>query len=213
MPAASQKIPVSQKLLDSITGLPLWIKQVIYLALSKDLGAHYSLEALKNMTMEDTLAFTVLKLTAEGEKILTGKKDEPLETLLKDIDQQLTLLDICLRNQWSLETCCEQVVQGIKSHWIQPPSSVKAFGTIQYLANEIRLGEYLVKLSRINLEQLDQALRTQQYIKEALQEHTGIANILINLGYITRQDTEGILFLKEESRKPIQKVPLLQKLS
>ena len=35
-------------------------------------------------------------------------------------------------------------------------------------------------------------------------EQTGIADVLINLGYIKREDSEAILFLKEESRKPFQ---------
>ena len=65
-------------------------------------------------------------------------------------------------------------------------------------------------MGRISVEQLDQALRTQQYIEESMHEHTGIANILINLGYITRQDTEGILFLKEESRTVIDNMALFE---
>ena len=77
--------------------------------------------------------------------------------------------------------------------------------SIEYLSGRTRLGEYLLKLGLIRPEQLDQALRAQKYIDEAMSDHTKLANILINLGYITRKDSETILFLKDESKKPIPK--------
>lgn len=212
MPSVSQNSHIAKLLLSNIIGLPLWVKQVIYLELHQELVGHFTPESLKNLTPEDTLAFYIPKITSEGERTLQEAKDD-LGKLLLDAQQKYTILDICLRNSWSLETCCHHLLNAIQLQWLYPPASIKALGTIEYLANSIRLGEYLVKMGRITTEQLEQALRTQQYIKEALQEHTGFANILINLGYITRQDTEGILFLKQESLKPIGNVELFEKLA
>jgi hypothetical protein len=211
MSPISEKHHVAQQLLNNVMGLPLWVKQVIYLELHKELVEHFTPESLKNLTPEDTVAFYIPKVTQEGERAMVDMKDD-VGFLLTDAKQKYTVLDICLRHSWSLETCCHAMFVAIKNQWLHPPSSTKALGTIEYLANQIRLGEYLVKMGRVTVEQLEQALRTQQYIKEALQEHTGIANILINLGYITRQDTEGILFLKQESRKVIENVELFEKL-
>ncbi len=202
---------VAQQLLSNIMELPLWVKQVIYLELHRELTEHFTAETLQNLVPADTIAFYTPKLTPEGERVLLEIRDD-VGRLLMEAKQRFTVLDMCLRNTWSLETCCTLLMHGITSQWLHPPASVKALGTIEYMANRIRLGEYLVKMGRISVDQLDQSLRTQQYIKEALQEHTGLANILINLGYITRQDTEGILFLKEESRKPIENLQILEKL-
>ncbi len=207
----SHQFHISQQLLDNIMGLPLWVRQVVFLELQRELTLHFTSESLKNLAPEDTIAFYIPKITSEGERALLEQKED-LGRLLMDTKQQFTVLDICLKNQWNLETTSRYIVDSIKAQWVYPPSSMKALGTLEYLANRIRLGEYLVKMDRITMDQLEQALRTQQYIKEALQEHTGLANILINLGYITRQDTEGILFLKEESRKPVDNIALIDKL-
>lgn len=209
MSPISQESHISKKLLSNIQELPLWVKQVIYLELHKDLVEYFTNESLKSLTPEDTLAFYVPKVTAEGDQALLGMNDD-IGKLLRDSKQGYTILDICLKHSLSLESCCSHVLEAIQSQWIHTPDSVKAMGTIEYMANNIRLGEYLVKMGRITKEQLEQALRTQQYIKEALQDHTGIANILINLGYITRQDTEGILFLKQESKKPLENLTLFK---
>lgn len=203
---------IAQQLIDSINTLPLWVKHVIYLELQKELVDYFSLESLNKLTSEDTLAFFVPRITAEGEKMLLDLRSD-VGKLLMASKQNLTVLDICLHHDWSLEVCCHHLMEAIRSQWIYPPASTKALGTIEYLSNSIRLGEYLVKMERITLDQLEQGLRTQQYIKESLQEHTGLANILINLGFITRQDTETILFLKSESQKLVRHSELLDKLS
>lgn len=199
---------VSFQLLNNIRQLPLWVKEVIYLELGKDLGRHISLETLHSWTSQDTIAFWVPQFTEAGETVIAKDKDD-MSMLVKAVQARMTVLDVCLHYQWSLERCCQALLDGISRTWISPPESLKALGTIEYLANTIRLGEFLVKMGRITPEQLDQSLRAQQYIKEALNEHSGLANILINLGYITKKDTEGILFLKEESRQPLGALALL----
>jgi hypothetical protein len=199
---------IAQQLMKNIKELPLWVQEVIYIELQEEMLQHFTSESLKGITNRDTLALLIPQITIDGEQMLLELKND-LGQFLMDAKQNLTILDICIRHEWSLETCCVQMEEAIRSQWVTPPRSAKALGTMEYMANQIRLGEYLVKMGRITSEQLDQALRTQQYIKEALQEHTGLANILINLGYITRQDTESILSLKEESRKPVKNSPLL----
>lgn len=212
MTTAPHKTHIAHQLIHDLQELPLWVKQVIYLELQQELMVHFAAESMENLTPNDTVAFYIPKLTADGESQVLDQKND-IGKLLMDARQQYTILDICLRNEWSLEACSVQMMAAIEANYIHPPQSVKAMGTFEYLANRIRLGEYLVKMGRITVEQLEQALRTQQYIKESLQEHTGLANILINLGYITRQDTEGILFLKEECRKSVQNIALLKKLA
>lgn len=203
---------VSRRLIANINSLPLWVKQVVYLDLHNELASFFAADNLNNMSSEDTIAFFLPKLTSDGERNLLEVKGD-VGKLLMNAKDKLTLLDICILNNWTLETCCHAIVEAMHYQWLYPPPSLKAMGTIEYLGNSIRLGEYLVKMGRISMEQLEQALRTQQYIKEAMQEHTGLANILINLGHITRKDTEGILFLKEESRKPLDNTEIIHKLA
>ena len=83
------------------------------------------------------------------------------------------------------------------------------------LAGRTRLGEYLVKINRLSIEQLDQALRTQRYIEESMGERTGIANVLINLpmvgderytGIMTAEVTELIEALDRSAAETTQRV-------
>ncbi len=212
MTSTSQKSSVTKQLLMHIKELPLWVKQVVYFELGEELLGYYAAESLSSLTAEDTVAFYTPTLTPEGEQALLNEKGD-VGKLLLEAKQKYTVLDICLRNQWSLEVSAKNIIVAIQSKWIKPPSSMKALGTLEYMANRIRLGEYLVKMGRISPEQLEQALRTQQYIKESLNEHSGLANILINLGFITRQDTETILFLKEESSKSLENIGIFEKIS
>lgn len=200
---------IAKTLIDSFSELPIWIKQVIYLEITKELKENHLLDTMENMNPEDTIAFFLPKISALGEHQLNSQKDD-IGKLLLGSKNRYTVLDLCIHHKWTLSHACGLVLEAITLDWIYPPNSTKAMGTIEYLANQIRLGEFLVKMGRITDQELDQALRTQHYIKEALQEHTGIANILINLGYITRQDTEGILVLKEESVKPLAELGLIQ---
>ena len=69
------------------------------------------------------------------------------------------------------------------------------------MSGKIRLGEYFVKTNRINIEQLDEALRNQKQTEEAFGDRPGLAEILVNLNFLSKNDTEGILLLKEDCGK------------
>lgn len=181
--------------------MPLWVKLVLYLDLKKEVGCYLSPHTLEHLT-EEPLALYTPMLTEAGELALAEGTCN-IDTLLADCRIGLNVLDICLRHQWSLAELCEMFLTGYDMRFIDRPKSNRIFCTIEFIAGRIRLGEYLLKIDLITPEQLDQALRAQKYIEEAMNEHTKLANILINLGYITRRDTETILFLKEESRSPL----------
>lgn len=199
----SVNLPAGRELIMFVKSLPLWVRHVLFVTLQSDLKTHFVDESLHDLSPEDAVALFSPRLTPEGSKAEASSSGDR-KKLLTASKNNLMILDICLEYHWSLEQCCRILHECITAQWITPPQSKKAVGTIEYLANAIRLGEYLVKMGRISGDQLSQALRTQVYIQEAMNEHTGIANILINLGYITRKDTEAILFLKEESKQPIE---------
>lgn len=206
-----QKSNPSKTFLLMLDQLPLWVKQIIYLELRQEMIKHFASQSLDAMVPEDSLAMYAPKITDVGEGALGSTTGDEAK-LLTAVRDKYTVLDMCINYEWTLEEACAVLRTGIENKWVRPPESSKALGTLEYLANAIRLGEYLVKMDRITPEQLNQALRTQQYIEESMREHTGLANILINLGYITRQDTEGILFLKEESRKPMKDTKIFKSL-
>lgn len=194
-------------LIQQLSSFPLWMKQVLYAQLRHDLESSMSKATLDAFSPEHTLQLWLPELTHHGLQELehpSGQFEQGVLHLLRLVRYQKTVVNITILNHWSLEQCSQYLLQAIEKQLVTPPRSAVVMGTIEYLAGKTRLGEYLVKINRLTIEQLDQALRTQKAISEAMGEKTGIANVLINLGYIKREDSEGILFLKEESKKPFQ---------
>jgi hypothetical protein len=195
---------VFEQIMQEISGLPLWIKHVIFLQLRSDLEKSLTKSTLDGLGDSDSLQLMVPQVTHAGKQELeqpSGRNTQELLRLLHCANRQKNVVNICIINNWTLEQCSILLVEAIEKQYVTPPVSVHTQATLLYLGNRIRIGDYLVKIGRLTLEQLDQALRTQRYIEESLGEKTGIANVLINLGYIHKKDSEGILFLKEESKK------------
>lgn len=191
--------------MNHISGLPLWIKQVIYVQLKTDLEKILTKATVESFGESEILQMMVPQVNHLGRQELERPSSQvPMEVLrlLYWSAQGKNVMNICVINQWTLEQCCTYLFTAIEKGLILPPTSIVIQATLLYMGNKIRLGDFLVKTGRLKLEQLDQALRTQRYIEESLGERTGIGNIFINLGYIHKQDCEGILFLKEESKKP-----------
>ena len=194
-------------LMKQIHHLPLWIKQVIYKELSQDLEQSMAKSSLDAISQADFLQLMVPVVSKQGLQELHAPQDktpQPLLLLMRQAEDHMNIANCCVMNQWTLEYCCTLLHAGIDCGFIAQPTSKTIWGTIQYLANQIRLGEFLVLTDRLSMQNLEQALKTQQYINDALGEKTGLGDVLINLGHISREDSEGILFLKQESQKVFQ---------
>ena len=191
----------------NMSALPLWVKQVIYTEMRNELEVILSKSTLDMFGPDDLLQLFVPELTPVGSKELdqpSGHASQDLLRFLGYCRQHKNVANICILNRWTLEQANASLLQAIQHQMVHPPKSGIIKATIDYLAGITRLGEYLVKINRLTVEQLDQALRTQKYIEESMGDKTGIANVLINLGYIRKEDSEGILFLKEESKKSFE---------
>lgn len=187
-----------------LQSLPLWMKQVIYTEMLSDLEASISRETLNTYEKAHLLQLHVPELTADGTREAmepSGRYPQALIEFLRLARQNYNVASICMALQWTLEQACMVLLRGIQVSLVLRPSSFKVDATLRYLGNEIRLGEYLVQIQKINWDQLDQALRTQTYIHSALGERLALGEVIINLGFIQREDAESILFLKEESKK------------
>lgn len=191
-------------LLKSLLSLPLWIKQVVYSELKSNLESSAARGTLDLVNKDECLQLYIPQITFLGRKELETKsrKLSPAAyKFLEGADRTNRIIDICIENGWTLESCSKLLLTCLDQELIVPSRSAIINGTAQYLAGRIRLGEYLIKLNKVSIDNLDQALRTQKYIEHSIGETTGLGEVLINLGYITKNDTESILFLKEESMK------------
>lgn len=193
-----------KSLILKIFELPLWVKHIIYLELKEEFEKSSAMKSLNFVKREDSFQLYRPKVTFVGKKELeTRLKNLSSNTykFLESIQEELNIIEIAINNGWTFAECSSHFINAINHELISQPESQAVKGTALYMSGSIRLGEFLVKIEKISIEQLDEALRTQKYIEESVGERTGLAEILINLGFVTKADTDGIILLKEESKK------------
>ncbi|OGI03075.1 MAG: hypothetical protein A2Y25_10205 [Candidatus Melainabacteria bacterium GWF2_37_15] len=191
-------------LIKEIFNLPVWIKQIIYIELKEEFDASPMKTYLNFVNKDTCLQLYVPKLTYAGKKELekkSGKYSEETYNILEGAFQEHSIIETAIANNWSLFGCSKHFVNAINCELIVAPISPVIKGTALYMAGQIRLGEYFVKINKINIEQLDEALRTQKYMEDSIGDKPGLADVLVQLGFLTKEDTEGILLLKKDCLK------------
>lgn len=185
--------------IEKISKFPVWVKHLIFIELKEEFKKNYLEDYFNNIKTDDIFQLYKPGLTFLGKKALKEKTcSEGLINFLEKVDQKKRIVDISVLNGWNLSTTAKYFVDCLIYDLIEKPESDIIKGTAFYLNGNIRLGEYFVNLNKITIEQLDEALRTQNYIEKSVNAKTAIAEILINLGYISKEETEGILLLKSE---------------
>jgi len=195
-------------LMQQVDLLPFWAKLVLYSTLQQELKGFFSQSTLLSFAPEHTLQLWVPEPNRQVLLDLEKRRETiegPVQRILKLANYRKNIVSIAVLNQWSLAQCSEVLCKALDKEVIIPPVSATVLATIHYLAGRTRLGEYLLQINRLTLEQLDQALRTQKSIEATMGERVGIANVLINLNYIKKEDSEAILYLKEDSKKHFPK--------
>lgn len=197
-----EKNNVFESFINRIFSFPLWVKEILYLQLKENLEATL-VDSDINAQYDDVYQFYIPQISFKGKKEFSDREhshDINTYKFLEGVSQGLSIIEITLNNFWTLEEISKIFTDCIEREYIAIPSSNIVIVTSFYLSSKIRLGEYFKRLGKISLEQLDQALRKQKETQDAGQK-LGIATILIQLGYISEQDTKNLLVIKEESRK------------
>lgn len=190
--------------IQEIFNLPFWIKQIIYLELKEQLESS-SLKTCLSLTQKhNSLQLYIPKLTYSGKKELNAKTknlSEEAYAFMECAYQNISIIEIAVKNSWNLCDCSNYFLETMEADLVAGPSSPEVTGTALYMSGKIRLGEYFVKINKITINQLDEALRKQKHIEESLGDRPGLAEILVSLNFLTKEDTEGILLLKEDCKK------------
>lgn len=188
-------------LIKEIFNLPVWIKQIIYLEIKEEIESSPLKNHIASVTRDNCLQLYISKLTYAGRKELdkkASKFSDEVYAVLEGAFQEMSIIEIAVANNWSLFEVSKHFIEAINAELVVNPISPAIKGTALYMAGEIKLGEYFVKINKINIEQLDEALKKQKYFEESVGDKPGLAEILVQLGYLTKEDTEGILMLKQD---------------
>lgn len=191
-------------LTDIIYNAPLWIQEVIFIDMKCNLQIKYpGLTTQPNV--QDVYPAMRPEMTFKGKKELETREhgyDENVYKFLKSITDDIRIIDITLNNFWTLEQTSIVLSTCIKNELVKEPESILISSLILYLANEIRLGEYVKRIDKINVDELDNVLRKQkQHNEQNPNECKKIGEILIDFGYIAQNDINKIIHIKDEAKK------------
>ena len=183
-------------------GLPLWVKQIIYIYLKTDMR-----RTLNNRPIDvnpyDLIQLYKPKITFKGKRELqdrTHDHEEMVYTFLKAISENKTMIDITLDSFLTLAETCSLYLKTLKDEYVMPSNSRMIDSTAQFFCSEIKTGEYLYRIGKLTVDQLNNAIRTQDELKQK-GDTTPMATVIANLGYIEKDEIGAILIMKEEAKK------------
>lgn len=192
----------SELFLNNVYALPLWVRQVVYLKTEEKLNEELD-NFLDILNTKEPLQFLVPALTYKGKRELeerSGNMSEQFYIFLENCRDKYDIFEITLRNFWTLAETSSIFVRAVEKEFIEIPRLERNYIIIQFLAGKIRTGELMKRLGKIDVIQLESAIREQKKMNEQ-GSNAKIADVMISLGYITEKDVKILLMFKEESKK------------
>lgn len=189
----------TEKVLDS----PLWVKEILYFILKQNLQ---TVLPCSNIETDPANLYQHLRpqITYAGKKELERlKQEDPHSRECKFLDallNNMSIIEITLNNIWTLEETSGIYVDAIEKEFVARPENPVILAKASYFGNKIRIGEYLKRIGKIDVDQLEAAMRKQKE-SELANEKKGFVSILVDMNLVNRDDTDNILLIKQESKK------------
>ena len=188
--------------MEKMLAFPLWIKQSIFLDLTKDLNTYLSNEFLD---VEEGDLFHIYKpeLSEQGQNELLTKEsnyDESIYSFLNCCAKGMSLIEIAIENSFTMEEVSKAFTFCRTSGFFSKDVPKLVAAIAGFIAGKYRTGEYLVRAGKMTIEQLDEVLNKQQEIN-ASGKHVFIAELMVQMGFVKDIDVKSIIFMKEESGK------------
>lgn len=186
-----------------IINLPLWVKEIVYYMLKQNLQETLPCSNI-DIKAEDLYQYLRPEITYAGkkqyEKLKIEEPDSDEFKFLQALMQKLSIIEITLNNAWTLEETSKIYASCIDNQLVAIPENPVILAKAAYFANKIRIGEYLKRIGLIDVDQLENAMRIQKE-SELANEKKGFASILVDMNLVTRNDTDNILLIKQESKR------------
>lgn len=209
--------PESQfkNILEMLNSYPLWVKETMFLYLRDELKNVKDLNDINNLSSKDSLFLYEPKLARFGQSFLDNLKSQEapvdirLVNFIKSVKKQKNLIDIAQDNDWTLKIACYYVLKAWEKNIILPTYSKTVYALVRFLAGDISLGEYLVRMGRLNKEQLTWVMKMNQTgMMESFEEKSNEEEVFLNLGYISVNELNNLRdLIKISDDKNIVKDP------
>lgn len=188
--------------MEKLLAFPLWIKQTVFLDLSKDLVNYLSNEFLD---VEEDELFHVYKpeLSEVGQNELFTKEskyDESIYTFLDCCSKGMSLIEIAIENNFTMEEVSKAFTFCKTSGFFSKDVPKLVSAIAGFIAGKYRTGEYFIRAGKMTIEQLDEVLNKQQEMNES-GKHVFIAELMVQMGFVRERDVKSVIFMKEESGK------------
>lgn len=186
-----------------VTCFPLSVKQVILLHLYKDLQKTLSDDFIIGSDTNSLVYLYEPELSFVGKTELEERVkgfDAPVYNFLECLDKRMSIMEITLNNFWTLKETCKYFMTALNADCIKTPVPTKIVAMAGFIAGLFRTGEYFKRSGKINVDQLEMTLRRQKELT-AQGQKIKIAQVMVDLGYITDKDVNSLVFINEEADK------------
>lgn len=191
-----------ENLVNSILNAPFWIQEALFFDLQYSFEQR--LETTFNINTDDIYTIYIPEITFNGKRELETRAhghNPFLYKCLQSLVQKKRVVDIAVDNFWSLEEASKYISECIANEYVKMPQSDVVSASIFYMSGEIRLGEYAKRTKLIDITQLDHAMRVQKEKNAAGVRPVPLGEVLVSLGFLTKEDIAKILLIKDDSRR------------
>ena len=188
--------------LEKVLDVPLWIKQVIYLKLEKEMK-ELSCDNFLKEHPNDIFSTFVPTLTFKGKTELTERKcglDNNIYNFLQGCANEYSMLEISVNTFLSMEEVAKYYELCLEQNFIKIPDSKEIHAMAGFIAGKFRIGEYFKQKGVLSVDQLQQAILANRDAQESGNPKK-FGEILIGLGFIKEDDIKALVILKEEAKK------------
>ena len=172
----------------------LWLKEIIYVNLSKEVHP------------ESELAYTFATykpaLTDKGKCELANRYsgfDENIYNIFDYCDKKVSISEIAINTYMSMEEIANYFLFGVDEGFIQLPDNSQILNIAGFLAGKYRTGEFFMQDGVISEQQLDDAVLNYEH--RAKKHNKKFGQSLVELGFISQKQLDTILAIKDEAKK------------
>lgn len=182
--------------------LPLWVKQIVYLYLRADIKK-LLLDQNIDVKPSDLIQFYKPKISFLGKKELQERNysyEDIKYNFLTAVLSEKTFIDITLDSFLTLAETCDLFLWALQCQYIMKPKSQNIVPVAQFYAGRIKTGEYLYRMGRLTVDELDKAIKYQERLKKN-GKNVPMATLLAQLGMINKNEIESVLIMKQEAHR------------
>jgi FtsZ-binding cell division protein ZapB len=195
-----------RNLINRLIELPLWVREAIYCELKSNISEYSDIQLLDMIETKIIQLYKPL-LTGTARKLIENqaelnKLDKLKYTVLINVQQEMTLLEIAHDTGMSLKATCLIILDMIDTHFIEKFTDSSTENFVLYITGKIRLGEFLVRTNRITSDALDKALYTMKCAEE-MDAGLSFKDILVNLNYMSRKEANKVTAMKLSAEMPV----------